>query len=178
MYFRIKADKITHSRKVFNFTNWLGTIGGVSELLLYFFAIVYGGYAEFNKFIQNLNTLVVNQKTDEDCKRSSLSSIHIEDDQEIIDFNHFQKMQIYITMKLKCLNCCIQKKNKEHWNQLQKMLVKGLKQYEDDTNMKPIIIEFKRRQIEKKKEAMFANLSSELQKKLFIPKVDPHQHLQ
>ena len=90
MYFRIKADQITHSRKVFNFTDWLGTIGGVSELLLAAIAMFYGGYAEFNKFIQNLNTLVVNQKTDEDLRRSSLSSIKLEESQEVLDMSHWE----------------------------------------------------------------------------------------
>ena len=49
------------------------------------------------------------------------------------------------------------------------MLLNGLKQYNDDTNLKHIMVDFKRRVIEKKKEAQFANMSK-------LQKEEAHAH--
>ena len=56
-WFRIHIDKIEHSRKVFGLMDWLGALGGVGDVLKYFFVIIYGGYAAFNASIVNINIL-------------------------------------------------------------------------------------------------------------------------
>ena len=59
MWFRVKTDNITHTREVFSFMNWLGSIGGITGLLTTFAVFLFGGYTQFNAFVNNVETLNV-----------------------------------------------------------------------------------------------------------------------
>ena len=69
MYFRIKTDAIVHARNVYSALDWLGSIGGVEDLLVMIAAYFFGGYLQFNAVLSTLNSLRVvdpDQKKDED----------------------------------------------------------------------------------------------------------------
>ena len=69
MYFRIKTDAIVHARNVYSALDWLGSIGGVEDLLIIISAFFFGGYLQFNAVLSTLDTLNVvdpDQKKDED----------------------------------------------------------------------------------------------------------------
>ena len=48
IYFRLETDQIKHERYVLSFIDWLGEIGGVTELLTRFGTFILGGYLGFN----------------------------------------------------------------------------------------------------------------------------------
>ena len=48
MYFRLETDQLKHERQVFGFMDWLGEVGGITELLTRFFTFILGGYLTFN----------------------------------------------------------------------------------------------------------------------------------
>ena len=52
MYFRIKSDAIQHSREVFTIMDWLGSIGGIRDILVEFLGFLFGNYIQFNAVIQ------------------------------------------------------------------------------------------------------------------------------
>ena len=57
LYFRLDIDNVVHTRHVFTFMDWLGAIGGIEKILLRFFIMIYGGYANFNASIESINLL-------------------------------------------------------------------------------------------------------------------------
>ena len=48
IYFRLHVDQILHQRKVNGFLNFLGTIGGIIEVLKNLTWVIYGSYASFH----------------------------------------------------------------------------------------------------------------------------------
>ena len=48
MFFRIDVDEIMHERFAFGFMDWLGVIGGITELLTRIATFILGGYLSFN----------------------------------------------------------------------------------------------------------------------------------
>ena len=48
MYIRVKVDSIGHTRKVYAMMDWLGSIGGVRDVLMDLFIFFFGGYCSFN----------------------------------------------------------------------------------------------------------------------------------
>ena len=48
MYFRIDNDEIIHSKYVFDIMDWLGEVGGITELLCRFVTFMIGVYITFN----------------------------------------------------------------------------------------------------------------------------------
>ena len=59
MYFRLKTDSINHTRKVFTLMDWLGSIGGIRDILLEAIVIFFGGYIQFNAMLQTFGRLCV-----------------------------------------------------------------------------------------------------------------------
>lgn len=59
MYFRLKTDSITHARNVFSMMDWLGSIGGIRDILLEAIVIFFGGYIQFNATLQTFGRLCV-----------------------------------------------------------------------------------------------------------------------
>ena len=57
MYFRIKADTIIHSRAVFTIMEWLGSVGGVEDILMDMFCFIFGGYCQYNSIIETFDHL-------------------------------------------------------------------------------------------------------------------------
>ena len=45
MYIRIKTDSISHERQVFSLMDWLGSIGGIEQILIDLLVFLFGGYA-------------------------------------------------------------------------------------------------------------------------------------
>lgn len=130
MYFRIKTDQIQHTRIVFNIMNWLGSIGGIKELLISFVCFIFGGFAEFNGFIQILNVLCVNQASDGQFEnsRSSFASIKIpEEEDQIMNMSTKDRIKVYFMSQYKCLNSCCKLSNDSQL--MAKHIDKGLNQY-------------------------------------------------
>jgi len=48
IYFRIDNDEYIHEKYVFGVMDWLGEVGGITELLGRFFTFIIGGYLAFN----------------------------------------------------------------------------------------------------------------------------------
>jgi len=48
LWFRLEVDQITHKRVVMNFMDWVGSMGGVTRVLLKIIGFFFGGYAAFN----------------------------------------------------------------------------------------------------------------------------------
>ena len=48
LYFRLDADMIEHSRKVYSFMDWLGDMGGIPAILSDGVMAIIGGYLAFN----------------------------------------------------------------------------------------------------------------------------------
>lgn len=59
MYFRVNSDKIVHNREVFTMMNWLGSIGGIQQVLMDLFIFFFGGYAQFNAIVQTFGKFSV-----------------------------------------------------------------------------------------------------------------------
>jgi hypothetical protein len=57
MYFRLQIDQISHGRNVFTLMDFIGTLGGVSGLLLEILGWVFGGYATFHSGFATLAAL-------------------------------------------------------------------------------------------------------------------------
>ena len=48
MYFRLDSDEIKHERLVISLMDWLGEIGGITDLLTRIATFILGGYFGFN----------------------------------------------------------------------------------------------------------------------------------
>ena len=48
MFFRIDVNELKHERFAFDFMDWLGVIGGMTELLIRVATFILGGYLSFN----------------------------------------------------------------------------------------------------------------------------------
>lgn len=64
MYFRINSDLITHNREVFTMMNWLGSIGGIQQIMIDVFIFFFGGYAQFNAILQTFGKFCVLEMKD------------------------------------------------------------------------------------------------------------------
>ena len=63
MVFRIKTDSIHHYRTVYSIIDWLGSIGGVEEILRKLLVFLFGGYLQFNAVISTFNALSIHDST-------------------------------------------------------------------------------------------------------------------
>ena len=61
MYFRVKTDTVEHNRQVFSLMDWLGSIGGIEEILNKVCIFFFGGFLQFNAVISTLNALSVHE---------------------------------------------------------------------------------------------------------------------
>jgi len=52
MYFRIDIDEIRHTRIVYEFMDWLGSIGGVAEILFHISYLFLGSWLSFNSILE------------------------------------------------------------------------------------------------------------------------------
>ena len=59
MYFRLNTESISHSRVVYSMMDWLGSIGGIRDILLEAVVIFFGGYIQFNAILQTFGRLCV-----------------------------------------------------------------------------------------------------------------------
>ena len=57
VYFRLGADQYKHTRKVFQFYDWLGSIGGVTRVLGRGFNLFFGTYIQLTASIAIMNSL-------------------------------------------------------------------------------------------------------------------------
>jgi hypothetical protein len=57
MYFRIGVDEIIHSRHVFEFMDFLGSVGGVTEVLTRTSCFMIGGFLAWNSAIETMLSL-------------------------------------------------------------------------------------------------------------------------
>jgi hypothetical protein len=57
MYFRIDVDEQIHTRHVFEFMDFLGSIGGIAEVLTKTAGFMLGGYLAWNSSIETLISL-------------------------------------------------------------------------------------------------------------------------
>jgi len=48
LYFRIDDDEIKHERIAFGIIEWIGVIGGITEIFLRLSNFIMGGYLKFN----------------------------------------------------------------------------------------------------------------------------------
>lgn len=54
MYFRIDTDELAHVRKVYEFMDFLGDVGGVIESLMRASIFLFGGYLAWNSDIETM----------------------------------------------------------------------------------------------------------------------------
>ena len=59
MYIRVKVDSIGHSRKVYAMMDWLGSIGGIRDILMEMLSAFFGGYCAFNATLQTFGKMSV-----------------------------------------------------------------------------------------------------------------------
>ena len=57
MFFRIDTTKIQHERTVYRFMDWLGDIGGISEVISFTIMFIFGEYFEFGSKISIIKEL-------------------------------------------------------------------------------------------------------------------------
>lgn len=57
MYFRLEVDQISHGRNVYALMDFIGALGGVSDLLLQILGWIFGGYAAFHSGFATLAAL-------------------------------------------------------------------------------------------------------------------------
>ena len=57
MYFRLEVDQITHGRVVYTLMDFIGALGGVSDLLLQILGWIIGGYAAFHSSVATISAL-------------------------------------------------------------------------------------------------------------------------
>jgi len=57
MYFRLEVDQVSHGRVVYALMDFIGSLGGVSDLLLQIVGWIFGGYAAFHSSIATLAAL-------------------------------------------------------------------------------------------------------------------------
>jgi len=57
IYFRFQNDQMMHYRSVFDFTEWLGQIGGIHEILITFMSFLIGSYVQFYAGIKKIRSL-------------------------------------------------------------------------------------------------------------------------
>lgn len=55
MYFRINDEIIIHAQRAYTILDYLGSVGGVYDVLMVVLIYFYGGYATFNSVIETLN---------------------------------------------------------------------------------------------------------------------------
>ena len=75
MYFRIKADMVLHKRVVFALMDWLGSLGGVGNILMKIINFFCGGYLQFNAVLCSLNALNVKEEKKADGEDGEISSL-------------------------------------------------------------------------------------------------------
>jgi hypothetical protein len=57
MYFRLEVDQVSHARNVYALMDFIGALGGVSDLLLQILGWIFGGYAAFHSGLATLAAL-------------------------------------------------------------------------------------------------------------------------
>lgn len=57
MYFRLEVDQVSHARNVYTMMDFIGALGGVSDLLLQILGWIFGGYAAFYSGVATLSAL-------------------------------------------------------------------------------------------------------------------------
>jgi len=57
MFFRIDVEEVIHKRYVFDFTDFLGSVGGIVEILTRSASFVLGGYLAWNSAIETMVSL-------------------------------------------------------------------------------------------------------------------------
>lgn len=57
MYFRVDVDEMLNVRKVFSFVDFLGSIGGIVEILARLSAFILGGYLSWHSTVEIMSSL-------------------------------------------------------------------------------------------------------------------------
>ena len=57
IYFRFEVDQVSHSRVVYALMDFIGSLGGVSDLLLQIIGWIFGGYAAFHSSVATISAL-------------------------------------------------------------------------------------------------------------------------
>ena len=83
IYFRIDTDKYNHTRYVFALIDWLGDVGGIGDVLKFFFIMFCGGYLSFNC---SLMTMLSLYKTTHDHANKDRN--HSDDSHKFSDAEH------------------------------------------------------------------------------------------
>ena len=55
--FKLDSDQVIHRRTAYEFSDWLGDVGGVVALLLVMAGFVLAGYSAFHAKVEILNSL-------------------------------------------------------------------------------------------------------------------------
>jgi hypothetical protein len=76
IYFRVDVNEIIHSRVVFKFMDWLGSIAGIEKFLLKWITFVFGGYINYNASIEIINQQYKNKPSanakENECGKSDI----------------------------------------------------------------------------------------------------------
>ena len=54
LWFRLDVDEIVHAREIYQFLDWMGDVGGCKDILMAFFAIIFGGYINFTSDVETM----------------------------------------------------------------------------------------------------------------------------
>lgn len=95
--------ELIHTRIEYSFTDLLGDVGGVGELLCKLITLIFGGYATFNTDIEIMKELYSHYTDTHKCETSK-------DDHKCPDFTDqqldtFMKIKIYFLSLFGCIKC-------------------------------------------------------------------------
>lgn len=85
LYFRLDSNQINHRRIVFSFMDFVGSMGGVSRILLTICGWVYGSYASFYSSISTITYLYKIRQSPEAKKLFSRQRQNYDNEEENIE---------------------------------------------------------------------------------------------
>ena len=117
--------------------DWLGSIGGVNDILIAIMGFFFCGFAEFNCTIQSLKFLDLN---------TGVSEHEAAEESKLMNQSTCERIILYLSWKYKCLMVCCTKSQSEKMKKMGDRLDNGLEDFENDTNWKILLMSFKETQ--------------------------------
>ena len=166
VWFRLDIDEVVHTREVYQFLDWMGDVGGCRDIMMAFFAIVFGGYVNFTSNIETMLHLYSKEalyRTDcsnnlphpPDDESDKDSTVKVDDHEKSsenlkthlsvhnfsdLTISGYTRIKVYIFSTFGCMNFSCNKEMKK----LSDKIDASIEQQDADFDIKNIIVELKK----------------------------------
>lgn len=146
MYFRLEVDQLTHTRVVYTFMDFIGDMGGVSDIMLQLASWLIGSYAAFHASWATVSALYRIKLPDGNIYAKSKQNEDVSPNLYKMKLPLYTRVFLWLNTTL--CGCLLKPCVKDHHQKFLDILEKGTERQEADFDLYEIIKESKQLRFE------------------------------